>query len=194
MTEIVPNNSRYIPLTQQKSCCVPACISMVMLRNGIKLVSQELLGYELGLIVSKENRHLYWNPRTGEKPESGWGTQISIFPPEKAFEKLNIPIALNRISFWDFQDKKALKNYLREAERLDKDILICLNAGTLNKENFDAGHVVVFDKFDRDKIRVIDPSAIRPKWRLFGIDEIFNAMKNHPKSDSSGFWELEVKT
>jgi hypothetical protein len=49
--EIVPSDSRYVPLTQQKWCCVPTCIQMVMIKQGIPLQPAELIGYELGLIV-----------------------------------------------------------------------------------------------------------------------------------------------
>jgi hypothetical protein len=39
--EIIPKNSRYIPLTQQKWCCVPMCIQMVILKHGMPLISAE---------------------------------------------------------------------------------------------------------------------------------------------------------
>jgi len=76
MKEVVPEDSRYVPFVQQKSCCVPACVSMIMYRHNIPLIPQELLGYYLGLVVREENKELFWNARTGERPPAGWGTQI----------------------------------------------------------------------------------------------------------------------
>lgn len=40
----VPEDSKYIPFTQQKWLCTPTCIQMVMLRHNIPLVPAELIG------------------------------------------------------------------------------------------------------------------------------------------------------
>lgn len=48
---IVPLDTRYVPLTQQKWCCVPTCFQVVMLRHNIPLVPAEVIGYHMGLIV-----------------------------------------------------------------------------------------------------------------------------------------------
>ena len=74
---IVPADSRYIPLTQQKYCCVPTCIQMVMVRRGIQLQPAELIGHHLGLIVDTESAKYFWNVTTGERPSSGYGTPKS---------------------------------------------------------------------------------------------------------------------
>lgn len=83
-------NSRYIPLTQQPYCCVPACFQMIMYRHGIPLVPQEELAYELGLIVPEKDTYLFGKVRSGEKPSSGWGTQIQKdeYDPNKVFKSL----------------------------------------------------------------------------------------------------------
>jgi len=66
MKNIIPLATRYVPFTQQKSCCVPASISIVMYKRNIPLLPQELLGYHLGLIIDPQNKELFWNPRTGK--------------------------------------------------------------------------------------------------------------------------------
>ncbi len=93
----IPNNSRYVPLTQQAACCVPTCIQMVMYKNGIPLIPAEEIGYHLGLIVHPDRSGLFYKVRTStEKPPAGYGTRIYLpeFEPNVAFKKLGIPLSL----------------------------------------------------------------------------------------------------
>ena len=66
---------KYVPITEQPYCCVPACIQMILLRRGIPLKSQEEIGYNLGLIVPQRYKNLFGKVRTGKRPKDGWGTQ-----------------------------------------------------------------------------------------------------------------------
>lgn len=59
MKNIIPKDTRYIPFTQQKSCCVPTSISIIMYKRNIPLIPQEVLGYYLGLIVDPEFKNLF---------------------------------------------------------------------------------------------------------------------------------------
>jgi hypothetical protein len=99
-----PSDSRYVPLTQQKYCCVPTCIQMVMYASGLRLVPAEELGHHLGLTVPEEDVSLFWQVRTGERPPApaGWGTQIyrgrDEFSLNKAFRSLDIPLKANLVS------------------------------------------------------------------------------------------------
>jgi hypothetical protein len=76
----VPDDSRYIPFTQQPSCCVPTCIQIVMYRHDIPLRPAEEIGYHLGLVVSPDRSKLFSNVRTAaEAPSSaGYGIQLAF--------------------------------------------------------------------------------------------------------------------
>ena len=67
----------YQPISQKPYCCVPASLSMILNRRGIRHENQEKIGYDLGLIVSSEKSHLFTKVRTGKKPLAGYGTQIN---------------------------------------------------------------------------------------------------------------------
>src|SRR4051812_21672916 len=86
--------SRYVPFTQQKFCCVPTCLTMVMYRHGIPLQPAEDIAYALGLTVPEEDVWLFDRVRTGERPSAGWGTQI--YKPEfeinKVLGEIKIPL------------------------------------------------------------------------------------------------------
>lgn len=193
---VVPSDSRYIPFTQQRSCCVPTCIQMVMYRHNIHLIPSEELGYYLGLVVSPERASLFYNVRTSDnKPSAGYGTQIynPEFEPSKVFKKLGIPLTLTIKPINKFNSKEEIINYLKNAESSDEDILLCFNHGALTDDlSSDWGHVCVFDRIVGDMIRMVDPSPDSPKWRLVSIEKMFTAMKEHGEKKSRGFWEIET--
>lgn len=196
MKNIIPKDSRYLPIVQQKSCCVPACISMIMYKHKIPLIPQELLGYHLGLVVARENKRLFWHPRSGRRPPGGFGTQMARnrYEPNRVFRKLKIPLKAVFHSIHDFDDAK-FKLFLGRTERQDKDVLVCFDHNILNgsREKVHQGHLCVVDRvyLSKNQIRLIDPSPNRPKWRIVRIDQLIRAMRKH-WIKSGGFWEFEV--
>ncbi len=194
MKETIPPDTRYIPLTQQRWCCVPTCIQMVMLRHNLPLISAELIGYHMGLLVPQEELQYFWNGRTGEKPPAGYGTQIGKkeYAPNTVFKKLHIPLKMTWSLIDKFPDIQSFNKYLAEVENNDKDVFVCYDWGTLFDKDYHGGHVCVLDKvyMDKGEVRIIDPEYTAPKWRMVGIDKLFEAMKYHGKGKSGGFWEL----
>lgn len=197
MKDVVPKDSRYIPLTQQKSCCVPTCIQMVMLKHNLPLIPAEELGHYIGLVVHPDKAYLFYNVRTSrKKPPSGYGTRIYYpkFNPNKAFKELRLPMSLTIIPISKFNSPKEVQEYLRTAVSNDKDILLCFNHGALiNDSSKDWGHICIFDRLIRNNIRIIDPSPDQPKWRSVSVNKMFHAMRKHGEKRSGGFWELSVR-
>lgn len=194
MKEIVPSDSKYVPLTQQRWCCVPTCIQMVMLRYNIPLIPAELLGYHMGLIVPADQNDLFWNMRTGEKPRSGYGTQAGnpTFSPNAVFKKLGIPLKMTWSLINKFKTFKDYQSYIMQIENSGKDVLVCFDWGTLFDEpEFRNGHVCVLDKVINDyEVRIIDPSEDAPKWKIVKTEKLYKAMQIHGNNKSGGFWEI----
>lgn len=200
MKRIVPNDSRYIPLTQQKYCCVPTCIQMVMLRNNIPLIPAELLGYHVGLTIHPNRAELFYNTRVSEvRPPAGYGTQIyqPKYSPNRAFMKLGIPLNMSWSLIHKFETLDSFRDYLSRIESNKIDVLVCYDWPTLfDPQNTDHwGHVCVLDKvfLKNDELRMIDPSPDQPKWNMVKIEKMYEAMKFHGKEKSGGFWELTMK-
>lgn len=195
--EIIPKDSRYIPLTQQPYCCVPTCIQMVMYRHSIPLIPAELLGYYLGLTVPPESKKFFWNARINKNPPiSGYGTQIykNEFEPNKVFKKLKIPIHLELKLIDNFKNFPTFKKYLTELSKKDFDVFACFNHGALTGElEKDYGHVCVIDKIypSKNTLSLIDPDH-SPKWRIVSMKKLFDAMRIHKSKSSAGFWELHL--
>jgi hypothetical protein len=198
--DIVPKDSRYIPFSQQPYCCVPTSIQMVMYRHSIPLIPAELLGYYLGLTVPKEAAGFFWNVNVGKRPASkmrpiaGYGTMIyeKKFEPNKVFKKLNIPLRMELRAIDSFKSFNDFKKYLLGLSRKDFDVLLCFHHGTLvNDPAKDNGHVVVLDKIypKKSEIRFVDPTR-GPKWKIFSMKKMYEAMKAHTSAKTGGFWEL----
>jgi len=194
MKNIIPKDTRYIPLTQQKSCCAPASISMVMYKLGLPLMPQELLGYYLGLVVSKDDQYLFWSAKTGKKPRHGYGTRVGLkkYNPNQVFKKLGVPLRMTIHPIAKFKTKKEFISFILNRIKKDEDILTCFHNGILNGNDKNGGHVCVVDRIypAKNKIRLIDPSPNQPKWREVEIDRLKRAMELHP-TNGGGFWELE---
>lgn len=196
--QIIPKPTRYVPLTQQKWCCVPTCIQMVMLRHTIPLQPAELIGYHMGLVVPKEDLLFFYNARTGPKPPSGYGTQAGkvAYGPNRVFKKLGIPLKMSWSLINKFKTIDSFRVYLLDVSKKDTDVLICYDWPTLFgiKDAEHGGHVCVLDTvfLKEDIVRFIDPSAFAAKWISVKIPELYEAMKFHGKEKGGGFWELEV--
>lgn len=197
MADIIPRDSRYIPLTQQPYCCVPTCIQMIMLRRGMRLVPQELMGYYLGIVVPKRYLKYFWHGRTGKRPISGYGTQIfnKRYELNRAFSKLRIPLKAKLRLIDSFKDSESVKRYLAEAEKKDKDVLVCFDYGALYGTSYHYGHVCVLDRVyaTKGEVRLVDPSRIASKWRYVKMDRLYRAMKVHGNARAGGLWELSEK-
>lgn len=185
--------SRYTPLTQQPYCCVPACLQMVMYKHGIPLLPQEDMAYELGLVVPEKDAHMFNKVRTGEKPSSGWGTQIQKeeFSANSFFRSHNVPLDLKRVGTRDFKDKEGLRKLLQGIQVSDRDGLLCFDYGKLWSLDFSGGHVCVFDHIEGDTVHIVDPERNVPKYRQTTLDALFAAMDFHGDHNSTGVWLIE---
>jgi len=190
--DATPNNTRYVPLTQQPYCCVPTCIQIVMYKNGIPLVPAEEIGYHLGLVVSPEDAKFFYKVRTAETPPpAGYGTRIydKEFEPNVALKNLRIPLALSVKQIGDIDSADDLLRLLEEVEAKNGDVLMCFNHGALvDDDSKNWGHVCVFDRLEDGKIRIIDPSPEHPKWRTVEVLKMYDAMQKHGVKNAAGLW------
>jgi hypothetical protein len=196
MKEVVPKDSRYVPMTQQVYCCVPTCFSIIMYKMGIPLIPQELLGSYLGLTIPKDAKKLMWNIKVGKPGPAGFGTRIDKMGDKKAnevFKKNKIPLRMKIYNVDKFSDQEVY-DYLMRIEKEDIDVLACFENAFFTKEPGAHGHACVIDRVDPKKktIRLIDPSFRQPKWRIVKIKDLISAMRMQTNNASAGFWELSL--
>jgi len=178
---------KYIPITQQSYCCVPACMQMVLLRRKIPLLSQEEIGWYLGLIVPRKDKWLFKKVRTGKKPRAGWGTQINKkqYSINNFLKKKKIKLREKEIFITEPEDiRKFLKKNLK-----NKDIIACFEYGKLYNTKSKSGHVSIVEKIERNYITLIEPGADLPKYRKVSLRNLSKAIKSHEKR-KGGFWMI----
>lgn len=188
-----PNNSRYIPFTQQKYCCVPTAMLMIMHRNQIPLLPAEELGVYFGLTVPPEDENLFYNVKVSATPPSGagYGTSIKNNDPNEVFAKLGIPLAVSFVLADKIFSTDDLIQKLLEIEKSDEDAIICLNDGvTFGEFKPFSGHAVIFDRIIDGKIRVVDPGTSRAKWRTLDAKIVFDAIQTHGVKHHGGIWKF----
>lgn len=185
---VVPFDGRYLPFVQQPYCCVPTCVQMVLYKNGLKLLSQEEIGKELGLVVPPEAAKSFYNVETSERPpvESGFGTRIqnAEFSLEKLIKEQNWPFHFEPLLSSKFQTAKDLIERLQKDEAKDNDVLVCFQ----NDSGY--GHVCVFDRVLGEEIRLMNPSPEAPKWHIMNAEELFDRIQKHGDENFGGIWEF----
>lgn len=148
----------------------------------------------MGLIVPKEDVHLFYNPRTGERPASGYGTQIQKdeYHPDKAFATLNIPLKMIFHPIDDFKDETELADFISNKIVDDTDLVVSFSNAEFSDGQIQGGHVCIVDRIFTDKgtIRLIDPERCEPKWQTHQISKIFKAMQKHGTDKMGGVWEF----
>lgn len=163
---------------------------MVMYRNGIALIEQEDLGYELGLIVPEKAKKYFNRVRTGTEPPAGWGTQIRIpeYSLDNAFSKLGVPLESRIHTVEYIKSVDMLKKFFEDTLKDDADALVCFKSDSGN-----GGHVCVFDYMEGNNVWLVDPNIERPRHRKIDIAELYQRMVDHGASKSAGCWEINPK-
>jgi hypothetical protein len=191
-----PNDSRYVPFTQQPYLCVPTCIQIVMYKNNIPLIPAEEIGYYLGLSVPPEFESSFFKARVFDTPpvSSGYGTRIQLaeYEPNQAFKKLGIPLIYSTKLSSQISNADEMIKELISIQDNNDDVLLCFNPGVLYRNEYKplTGHVVVFDRIIDGKIRFIDPDHKLPKWGYVEPTVLLAAIKAHGDENSGGMWYL----
>lgn len=184
---------RYDPITEKPFCCVPAVLQMIQLRRGLRSMTQDEIGWELGLLVPPGMKCEFSKVRTGPEPLAGYGTQTSKseFSIEKYFDRNQLPLFIKRFSPSSLNEMITI---IDVALAQDNDIVLCFNSQLL----FGAGdteHVSLIEEFNMAKghVVVVDPAIGAPKRRITTIVEIFKTLQNHKVSKIGGLWIISEK-
>jgi len=167
---------------------------MIQARHGLSSMSQDEIGWELGLIVPAEIKSEFVKVRTGPKPPVGYGTQVSKsqFSIENYFIRNCLPLSIKRVSATSVLE---LDTIFSSALNQDDDIALCLNSLYLFGQG-DLEHVFLVEKYNRaiGQVTIVDPAIGAPINRVTSIDSIFDTIQNHNVSNLGGLWIVSAKT
>jgi len=159
---------------------------MILLKRGFPLISQEDIGYDLGLTVPKEDKKLFRRVRIGNKPNAGWGTQVGkeIYSINHFFNKNRINLKEEYVFLTGI---KEITEFLEENLGI-KDIIVCFNYKTLYGTGESTGHVSIIESLKGNDLILIDPSFRAPKYRKVSLQKLSKAIEKHGKDKRGGFW------
>ena len=184
----ISTTPKYNPITEKEYCCVPAVLQMIQERRGLESASQDEIGYQLGLIVPLEKKHLFSKARTGRKPKAGWGTQTSKkkYSINNYFAKNNLPL---RQTIFHIQEISNVTQFIIKKLLNNNDIVVCYNSQLLFNDG-DIEHVSLIQEIDTETgiLTIIDPAIGVPKIRKTRIPKLIKVLKSHKVNKSSGFW------
>lgn len=179
---------KYEPITEKEYCCVPAVLQMVQERRGLPSLSQDEIGFQLGLIVPPHLECLFDRVRTGPEPTAGYGTQTSKeeFSIQQYFRRNHLPLSLNKTKISSLDELRALITSAMEA---DSDVVVCYNSRLLFGDG-DIEHVSLIQEFDSEsgRILIVDPAIGAPKIRESTLEKLCNTLSAHDVSEHGGLW------
>ena len=151
-------------------------------------MSQEEIGWELGLIVPPEIKSAFTRVRTGPQPPAGYGTQTSKpeFLFENFFSRNRLPLRIARVSPSSSEELTAT---LQHALDRNNDVVLCFNSQRLFGDG-DREHVALIEAFNSaaGRMTLVDPAIGAPKHRTASIDKILEAIQTHDAGTMGGLW------
>lgn len=166
---------------------------MIQARRGLHSMSQDEIGWELGLIVPPEVKSEFTKVRTGPKPRAGYGTQTSSaqYSIANYFVRNHLPLSITRISVSSLVE---LNSIIGAALDRDDDIVLCVNSLHLFGDG-DLEHVVLLEGYDRasGQVKVVDPAIGAPMHRITTLDTIFETIQGYNVRDLGGLWIISER-
>jgi hypothetical protein len=166
---------------------------MIQERRDLDIMSQDEIGWELGLIVPPKMKSEFTKVRTGLKPPAGYGTQTSKseFSIERYFDRKHLPLCITKVQPSSLNE---LISSIKAALAQDNDIVLCYYSQLLFGDA-DIEHVSLIEEFkiDSGQITVVDPAIGVPKRRITTISEVFKTIQNHGVSDIGELWIISER-
>jgi len=181
----------YVPLTQQRMCCVPCAIQWVLLRRKLPIFSQEEIGNALDLTVPTRHKKLFGrHVKVSRKmPPHGWGAKTDGHEALNAFFKeRKIPLRAQHIKHSDLKEPGQL---IERNIKKGNDVVVITFMGVINKK-YRWGHALVVSAIQRGLpghsnktlVTVGDPNFIAPKFYDLPLEKVVKGMsKKHGKAE-----------
>lgn len=178
----------YISLTQQKLCCVPCAIQWILLRRGLKLVEQEIIGKALGLVIPKKFQHLFIsNIKTGRKD---YGTHDIELKMNKFLKKYKIPLKAKKIFGSEFKDVQHAVEIITGNLKKGNDMMLTTYLASIwpKKKH---GHAMLISEIilsKKPKIVVGEPTFMRKKFYELDLAKIIRGMDKKWDGEKRGIY------
>ena len=182
---------KYIRVISEPMCCVPSCIKMILLRHKLRQLTQEKIGYELGLQVLPRQEDIFNKVRVIKSPDDLIGTQLHKDENllNQFFKKYNYPFIHE---YHYLEDVNLIRYFLQKNKK--HDIMVCFEMAGIYKPFYssdivEGGHVVLVENFEDDELILID--GWFDPCKKISLEDISEAIKKHGKRNAAGFWLIK---
>ena len=181
---------KYKHISQKPYCCVPACIQMILQRRKLPILLQTDIAYDLGIILSSQDRHLLPKSHKGQRPKAGWGTRINLkrYSLSTFFKKREYYLKEIFQSAKKFSSVMQFKKCLLEKIKEKNDLLICFNYPMLYHIKGSWGHASLIERVGDDKVILRDPNPKHKELREVLLNDLLVALKSH---HHGGIWLIK---
>ena len=183
--EILPH---YEPITEKEFCCVPAALQMIQNRRGLAYLTQDEIGWQLGLVVPPSLEDRFERVRIGPEPAAGYGTQTSKdeFSIASYFSRNHLPLLIKKIQP---DSSPRFSEVIAAALEEGSDVIICYNSRCLFGDG-DTEHVSLIQEIEptTGELLVIDPAINAPKQRRTTSDALFRVCSQPEATENAGLW------
>jgi len=180
----------YIPLIQQRLCCVACAVQWILLRRGLKLVDQETIANALDLMVPKKYKNLFITKvKVGKKtPKRGWGTnETDGTKINKFFKKYRIPLKTKKIFHSEIKEPAKL---IADNLKKGNDLMIITYMSAI-KPKHRYGHALLVSEIILDKkpkLIVGDPDFIAKKFYEVDLNKVIKGMDKKFDGEERGIF------
>lgn len=161
---------------------------MILARRCLPCMSQDEIGWELGLIVPPGIETAFTKVRTGVMPPAGYGTQTSKpeFSIASYFKRHRLPLGMARVLPSSLEE---FISTLDVALEQDSDVILCFDSRRLFGDG-DREHVALIEGFNRASglVTLLDPALDAPGRRTAGVESILATIQSHALSTLGGLW------
>jgi len=182
----------YIPFTQQKYCCFPCCIQWILFRRGLKLISQDKIAKEVGLVIPPEDQRLFNEEMKVVKELPKGVTTYGVWKVDilKFFKKYRVQLKMTSYYPSKIPDvKKFIINNLQKGN----DMIVSFNVAPYANPKYKVNyiHSCVIDSIrTKDKKTIItlgDPSYTHRKFFDIDFDILLEGMSDKYDSKEKSF-------
>src|SRR3989344_3983213 len=168
----------YIPLTQQRLCCVPCAVQWILLRRKLPIFTQEKIGAALLLVVPPRCNRLFGDAFrvSGRKPPRGYGTQTEDATPFNAFlRSKRLPLRVKHLRHSELKNpERTIVMNLKKGN----DVMIITFMSPVDKRR-QWGHALLVSKIELGKkpaITVGDPNFTAAKFYDLPLEKLLRGM------------------
>lgn len=187
--QIIFNPERYTRIVQLPYCCVPAALHAILIRRGLEPLSQETIGWDLGLVVPDSIAQHFSSVRTGTPGPAGYGTRIDLpeFSVPAFLTRHNLPLEFQYLSP---NQTGSVEATLIDNIRCDNDIIACFDVGELyNRPDIcGIGHVSVVDSINNGIISLVESARHKEPLQRVRAEDLTRAIQIHGESKMGGLW------